>query len=139
MQTLSSAVQAVTSGRFKSGLDGLPIGGWPETQRAIRQLTDELPLRCERSYTVSDLIAALYHTSGDRYVSRAREAHQRRLERAGDHGVPDIMCGRNRVHLDHECMIVVSGPDGSVSLPDEWLERAQSARRRYVAIERRGW
>ena len=138
MQTLSSAVQAVTIGRLKVGLDGLPIGGWPETQQAIRRLTEELPLRSQRSYTVSDLIDALYHTSGDRYVSRAREAHQRRLERAGDHGVPDIMCGRNRVHLDHECMIVVSGPDASVSLPAEWLERAQSARRRYVASERHG-
>ena len=42
------------------GLDGLPAGGWPETQQALARLREDLPHTDLRSYLVRDLVAALY-------------------------------------------------------------------------------
>lgn len=75
-QSLAQAIRLVRSGRglhgvTRCGLAGCPVGGWPETVQAISRMDDELPFRAERSYTVYDLIEALYeedHTG--RYVYR---------------------------------------------------------------------
>jgi hypothetical protein len=61
-QTLKQAVAAVRAGKIvlRCGLDGCPVGGWPETEQAKLRLAEELPRRSERSYSVDDLISALY-------------------------------------------------------------------------------
>ena len=41
-------------------LIGCPSGGWGETAQARQQVADTLPARSDRSYTVSELISALY-------------------------------------------------------------------------------
>lgn len=69
-QTLDRAMQLIRAGKLRVdlyGLDGCPVGGWPETQQAILRLSDEIPHRSERSYTVYDLIDRLYTVVGDRY------------------------------------------------------------------------
>lgn len=84
-QSLKQAVKLVRTGKglhgvTRCGLDGCPVGGWPETQQALHCMVDELPHREERSYTVHDLIAELYDVDhADRYRYRASE----RLEKAG--------------------------------------------------------
>lgn len=40
-------------------LVGCPVGGWGETDQAMRQVREELPFRAERRYTLGDLIAAV--------------------------------------------------------------------------------
>jgi hypothetical protein len=52
-------------------LIGCPSGGWGETAQARQQLADTLPDRSRRSYTVTDLISALYALDhADRYQPR---------------------------------------------------------------------
>lgn len=73
-QTLDEVLAEIAKpGRLQNvcTLDGLPIGAWPDTQQIIRQLDDALPIRAERAYTLGELIAALYDTSGTHYVRRA--------------------------------------------------------------------
>ena len=77
LQTLDQAVHLAKSGKSKSlssaacSLLGKPVGGWPETQQAMRELRDELPLRSQREYTVQQFVDAVYITdSADRYRSR---------------------------------------------------------------------
>ena len=72
-QTLRSALHLIRSGksstlvRAANCLDGLPIGGWPETEQARRRLIEDLPGTWDRDYAASDLIAALYDVSGSHY------------------------------------------------------------------------
>jgi hypothetical protein len=71
-QSLKQALKAIRAGKMQGvrccGLDGCPVGGWPETQQAIRELAGELPHRSERSYTVHELISALFVIDhADRY------------------------------------------------------------------------
>lgn len=76
-QTLVHALRLICSGRglqgvTRCGLDGCPTGGWPETRQAIRRMEEELPFATQRTYTVYDLIGALYtidHATG-RYKYR---------------------------------------------------------------------
>jgi hypothetical protein len=42
------------------GLAGCPVGGWAETEQAMRRIRDELPMKCDRSFTVRDVVDALY-------------------------------------------------------------------------------
>ena len=52
-------------------LIGCPSGGWGETAQARQQVADTLPARSDRSYTVTDLISALYVLDhADRYQPR---------------------------------------------------------------------
>lgn len=37
------AIRMVAEGTSRAGLDGCPVGGWPETQQAMLRLADELP------------------------------------------------------------------------------------------------
>jgi hypothetical protein len=46
--------------RAASMLDGLPCGGWPQTTQALAELSDLLPLRDDRAYTVAEFIDAAY-------------------------------------------------------------------------------
>ena len=74
MKTLEQAIIAVEKGRLKPQLGGLPVGDWPETRQAIRELKSELPplgrgKDC-RNYAVSELIDALYDEVNDRYVRK---------------------------------------------------------------------
>jgi hypothetical protein len=53
------------------GLDGCPVGGWPETRQARSRLGEALPLRSERLYTVGDLVSfAMTVDYADRYRIR---------------------------------------------------------------------
>jgi hypothetical protein len=40
------------------GLDGCPVGGWGETDQAMRRLREELPSRQDRDWTLGDLVAS---------------------------------------------------------------------------------
>ena len=65
MQNLKQALSLAMSGTrpysyAATALAGCPEGGWPETEQARRQIVEYLPARSERSYTVSEFIAAAY-------------------------------------------------------------------------------
>jgi len=60
------------AGGPRCGLDGCPVGGWGETQQALRQLAEDLPLKSERTYSVQQVVDALYDVdSAGRYRVRA--------------------------------------------------------------------
>ena len=40
-----------------NGLDGCPVGGWGETDQAMRRIREELPFRQDRDWTLGDLVA----------------------------------------------------------------------------------
>ncbi len=73
-QSLRQTVSLVRSGRLRvDGLAGCPVGGWAETAQAMRRIEDELPHRSQRSYTLAQIVDALYAVDhADRY--RPREA-----------------------------------------------------------------
>ena len=81
-QTLAQAVALVRTSRglhdvTRCGLGGCPVGGWPETEQAIGRIEEALPLRSERSYTVDNIIGALYeidHAGRYRYRIDKEEA-----------------------------------------------------------------
>jgi hypothetical protein len=85
-QTLVQAVHLALTGRSRDlaraawVLDGKPIGGWPETQQAWREVVNELPFRHDRSYTVDHFVDAMYERDGSRY--RRRDADGARQEAA---------------------------------------------------------
>lgn len=75
-QTLKQAIHLATTGESRDlrraalALDGKPVGGWPETQQARREVRELLPLESLRGYTVLDFIEAAYKLdSADRYRS----------------------------------------------------------------------
>lgn len=77
MQTLDQALHLGTSGksvplsRAMACLIGLPLGGWPETKQARRNILDALPARGCREYNLGQFIEAAYTTDhADRYRSR---------------------------------------------------------------------
>lgn len=75
-QSLRQAIQLIRSGRglqevTRCGIGGCPVGGWAETEQAMRRVSEELPLRSERSYSVDELISALYYVdAAGRYQYR---------------------------------------------------------------------
>jgi hypothetical protein len=72
-QTLKQALHLVDTGKMRvTSLVGLPAGGWGDTQQALRQLREDLPLRSERSYTIDEFVSARYELDhADRYRVRA--------------------------------------------------------------------
>lgn len=66
-----------------SALAGCPVGGWPETEQAMRAIRDALPLRSTREYTTAEFVSAVYYVDhADRYRSVfAREEEERREKR----------------------------------------------------------
>jgi hypothetical protein len=75
-QSLAGGVRLFHAGRLgaahRCGLDGCPVGGWPETEQAIRRLADELP--AARSYSTSALIDAVYLVDhAGRYRTRTED------------------------------------------------------------------
>ena len=64
-QSLRTAIRAASRpGPLRQalcGLEGCPVGGWPETAQARGRVTDELCHRSERSFTTADLIEAVMH------------------------------------------------------------------------------
>ena len=79
-QTLDQAVTLARRGvsaewrTVATILHGCPVGGWPETQQALRRIAEAVPVGA--AYTADDLVDALYtvihadaHSSG-RYCSR---------------------------------------------------------------------
>lgn len=72
-QTLKQAVYLIENVDCEMArccqLDGVPLGDGRAHQARL-QLADALPAKHARSYTVGDLVSALYDTSGDRYVRR---------------------------------------------------------------------
>lgn len=71
-QTLKQAIAKANRGQISGlgSLNGCPVGGWPETEQAKRQILESLPSRTERKYTLQELIDALYTVSNDRYQRR---------------------------------------------------------------------
>lgn len=45
-------------------LEGCPEGGWPETQQALRRLSEELPRREARTYSLAAFVDAVYTVDG---------------------------------------------------------------------------
>ena len=71
-ESLKQRLRIIERDGLNCGLDGCPVGGWPETERAKRNLLDVLPSREERTYTLGELIEALYTVDhAERY--RVRE------------------------------------------------------------------
>lgn len=73
-QTLTQAIHLARTGlsrtmaRAAHALDGCPIGSWPETEQARRQIRDDLPARSCRRYTVDQFVDAAYRVdAADRY------------------------------------------------------------------------
>lgn len=52
------------------GLSGCPEGGWPETRQARQRILESLPYEDRRTYTVDQLIDALYFVNNGRYWLR---------------------------------------------------------------------
>jgi hypothetical protein len=75
-ESLKQALKIIATGRRNSvwALVGCPDGGWGETMQAWRRVGDDLPHRTERSYTVVQLVEALYVLDhADRYRPREEE------------------------------------------------------------------
>lgn len=74
-QSLRQALTQVRSGKIRvtrCGLDGCPVGGWGETRQAMDRIQAELPHRSLRTYTLTEIVDALYTVDGaDRYRLRA--------------------------------------------------------------------
>jgi hypothetical protein len=71
-ETLRQRLAIIKREGITCGLDGCPVGGWAETAQAISRLQDDLPGRWGRSYTVHQLIDAVYVVDGaGRYRIRA--------------------------------------------------------------------
>lgn len=153
MQTLAQAIHLATSGKSRAlrsaalELEGKPVGGWPETEQALRQLRADLPLQSEREYTVEDFVDALYTVSGDRYRSNVRAAEVQADEAQAAHrhaeheaavsaafaACPALTVGTTRVELDSDGYVVQFGPELTAeelgaALPAEWLASAKRAR-----------
>lgn len=76
-QTLIQAVHLAITGKDRglarclNYLEGCPQGGWGETTQAWGNITDELPHRSERMYTVNHFVDAVYCVdSADRWRRR---------------------------------------------------------------------
>lgn len=70
-ETLKQRLAIIRREGIRCGLDGCPVGGWPETRQAMLRLADELPRRDERDYDIRQLVAALYWVNdADRYEWR---------------------------------------------------------------------
>lgn len=75
-QSLAQAVTLIRSGKgmrdvARCGLSGCPVGGWPETRQAMRRISEALPASDRRSYTVAQLVDAIYVVdAADRYQWR---------------------------------------------------------------------
>lgn len=72
-QSLKQALHLIKSEKSKyldyasCVLSGKPVGGWPETRQAFRDLVDLLPSERARSYTVSDFVDAVYDVDNGHY------------------------------------------------------------------------
>lgn len=72
-QSLATALKSQTVIRAAKacGLAGCPVGGWPETQQAMRRLEDALPGHWARSYEPAEIVDALFDVdAADRYRLR---------------------------------------------------------------------
>lgn len=73
-KALNAALRQLTNGTAPKpvriaayALEGLPVGGWPETAQAKRMIENELPSDVD----ADDFIAAAYTvTNADRYTSK---------------------------------------------------------------------
>lgn len=78
MKTLRTAIKNARKAghplhRALNGLVGCPVGVWGETEQALRAVTEELPRRECRTYTLNDLTTAvLEHDHADRYQWKVR-------------------------------------------------------------------
>lgn len=79
-QTLRQALTAIDDPRSDmkyaaAALRGCPVGGWGETDQAMRQIVEILPHRSMREYSLDDFVAAAYCVDGsERYRSRERDS-----------------------------------------------------------------
>lgn len=70
-KTIKQALKTATICRALNGLVGCPVGGWGETDQAMRRIADELPIKSARNYVVRDLVeAAMVVDHADRYQWR---------------------------------------------------------------------
>lgn len=59
-ETLHQRLAIIRRDGLRCGLDGCPVGGWPETQQALLRLADDIPRREHRDYDTYQLVDALY-------------------------------------------------------------------------------
>lgn len=142
------------SRRVPYSLDGLPVGGWAETQQALRDLEQALPL--DRDYTLAEYVSANYYVdSTGRYRSRAYQADLAQAAREAiddrpeplDVTSPDGRC-TVRCAVDSQGMIVLCSISGEYrardeqlivrALPTDWLARARAVRAAVVRAADRG-
>ena len=70
-ETLNQRLAIIRRDGIGCGLDGCPVGGWPETRQALLRLSDDLPRREHRNYDLYQLVDALYVVNdADRYEWR---------------------------------------------------------------------
>lgn len=76
-QTLKEAVHLAGTGKSRDlaraalALHGKPVGGWGETAQAMRDISEALPLRSLRAYSLEEFIGAVYEVDGsDRYRTK---------------------------------------------------------------------
>ena len=71
-ESLRQRLTIIARTGLRCGLAGCPVGGWGETDQAMRRLEEDLPRRSERTYSLADVVSALYYVDhADRY--RVRE------------------------------------------------------------------
>jgi len=82
MQSLQAAIRIGYAGHDRglaiatTLLHGCPVGGWGETTRAFRQISDALPATWKRDYTIHDWVDAVYS------IDDAQRYRRRTLEQA---------------------------------------------------------
>lgn len=154
MQTLAQAIHLATTGKSRTlrgaatELHSKPVGGWPETEQALRQIKDALPLRDARDYTLDEFVGAMYLVdSADRYRSNILDAEWRADEAQAAHrhaereaeirdafaACPALTIGATRVELDSDGYVVQFGAELTAeelaeALPAEWLAAAKRVR-----------
>lgn len=63
-ESLAACLRALRAGRRPHlaralvALAGCPVGGWGETDQAMRRVADALPFRADRTYTLDGLLDA---------------------------------------------------------------------------------
>lgn len=136
-----------------SALAGCPVGGWPETEQAMRAIRDALPLRSTREYTTAEFVSAVYYVDhADRYRSVfAREEEAKRDERIARASRRAVAIGRLEievrpapsrrtisVYVDEDGYICTDGglwEEIADRVPAAWIAQARDAR---LAILRAG-
>ena len=136
-QTLKKALYLVRSGQNRhlaqaaSVLSGCPVQPCGETDQAWRQVTDLLPPRSQREYTVDDFVDAVYLVSEANRYRTTLSTLAANLDSAGERSTG------HRVRLLQACRAALRGESDllQVFADDELEHRISATEARRVAGE----